>query len=86
MTGRKDAGLVDDGMEEKEENVHGRGRRGVGSRSSVISAALVVRETKAPLEVVYSSDRRGHCWSLRWIRICWLLRSRTGTIRTCRRG
>ena len=31
MTGGKDAGLVDDGMEEKKENVHGRGRRGVGS-------------------------------------------------------
>jgi hypothetical protein len=34
VTGGKDAGLVDDGMEEKEEGVHGRGRRGVGSGSS----------------------------------------------------
>jgi hypothetical protein len=34
VTGGKDAGLVDDGMEEKEEGVHGRGGRRV-SKSSV---------------------------------------------------
>ena len=52
MTRGKDAGLVDDGMEEKEDDVHGRGGRGVGSRSSVILTALVVGETKALLEPV----------------------------------
>ena len=34
MTGGKDTGLVDNGMEEKEDDVHGRGGRGVGSYES----------------------------------------------------
>ena len=53
MTGGKDAWLVDDVMEGKEEGVHGRGRRGVGS---ITLAALVVGETKIELQSRWRFD------------------------------
>jgi hypothetical protein len=53
VTGGKDTGLVDDGMEEKEEGVHGRGRREVGS---ITLATLIVGETKIELRSRWRFD------------------------------